>query len=258
MGSTQSRPLPETDRRPCRVGRSSDCTSPAVSCRGRAQRWAALLAAAASLVVVHACSAPKYEYVSNGEFGNYFRMPRSWQMQDITDQLSAGRVGADQGSNVTLWEVLLASPLRVTGTTAPAPNAEVAELLSPNVVGRVMVVDLGPSDTEQVGLSTVRAAFSATGIDPLFPPEDLASDTVEVASYEPLAAGESLTGSRVVANIDVDPSPSSAQWITESQSMLFDNRTGLVYLLSLRCAAECYELNQQQINEIASSFTVKT
>ncbi len=232
---------------------------PAVSVGKPSWRWSAVvLAAAVFLGTLSGCGAPKYNYVSNGEFGNYFRLPRTWEMKDVTNELGGGRVKADQGSNVTRWEVVLVGPSGTSITSLAVADPQSALLLSPNVVGRVLVIDLGPGPTERVGLSTVRAAFSASKVDPLFPPEELDKDAIEVVSYEPLAFGDALTGSRVVANIDLDPSPTAVSWITESQSMVFNNRTGFVYLLTLACAAECYELHQQQIDEIAASFTVRT
>jgi hypothetical protein len=39
--------------------------------------------------------------------------------------------------------------------------------------------------------------------------------------------------------------------------MLFDNRTGRIFLLRMQCASTCYEQNRAAVDEIAASWTVK-
>ncbi|MFN0027881.1 MAG: hypothetical protein ACKV2O_11990 [Acidimicrobiales bacterium] len=214
------------------------------------------LAVAAVWGVLGACAAPTYRFVSNDQLGSYFRLPRTWQAQDVTDQRTEGRIAADPGAIVTLWDLRFLGPAGPPSTIVAGTGSSAA--LPSNVVGRVLIVDLGPTQTQKLALSDIRKSFSMLEHDPLFPPEDIDSDQIEVASYEQLAAGESLTGSRVVSNLDLDPDGDAGLWFTESQSMLFDNRSGLLYVLTMRCVADCYQRNQQQIDEIANSFTVRT
>jgi hypothetical protein len=92
------------------------------------------------------------------------------------------------------------------------------------------------------------------GIDPVYPPDDL-QGRVELVSYRPIEDVEGLTGSRVVANINMveEGTPS---WLTVDGSMLFDSRTGRIFALTMECAADCYLENRSAADQIAASWKV--
>ena len=138
----------------------------------------------------------------------------------------------------------------ITGTGMPAMSPV------PHVAGSAQIFALSAAYREQLSMSEVRSqAF--LGVDPLFAPEELIGTKVRVVSYAPLHAGAGVSGSRVVANLNLsdDDVP---QWVTRDVSLLFDLRNSRVFLLSLGCESECYLQNRTEIDRVASSWTVRS
>ena len=74
------------------------------------------------------------------------------------------------------------------------------------------------------------------GVDPVYPPDDL-SGRVELVSYRPIDEAGGLTGSRVVANINL-ADDGGAKWLTVDGSVLFDDRTAFLIVRGRRVSLE--------------------
>jgi hypothetical protein len=207
---------------------------------------ATVTAAAALLVGAAACGGSDYRWVTNGSQGNFFKVPSAWDYDVITSSQNQGRPEALPGSITPVWHVYFDS---AKGT----PTPEGPEDLPTDLIGNAQIFSLSNYYRENYSVSSVREQLFH-GIDPVYPPDDL-QGRVELVSYRPIEDAEGLTGSRVVANINLSED-GGERWLTVDGSMLFDSRTGRIFALTMECTSECYELNRSAADQIAASWKV--
>jgi hypothetical protein len=198
------------------------------------------------LVGLAGCGGSEYRWVTNGNQGNFFKVPSAWDYDEISTSQNEGRPEAMPGSITPVWHVYFDS---AEGT----PSPEVEGDLPRDLIGNARIFTLSNYYRENYSVSSVREQLFH-GIDPVYPPDDL-QGRVELVSYRPIEDVEGLTGSRVVANINMvdegDP-----RWLTVDGSMLFDPRTGRIFALTMECASACYEENRSAADQIAASWKV--
>ena len=205
-----------------------------------------MAAAALLAAMLTACSGgSSYRYVANRENGNFFKVPSSWKLEDITAADAADRP-TETASNVrSVWHTVFSGGVPVPGGGEPA-----------EVVGSAQIFLVSASYREQLSLSSIRTQIFG-GVDPLFAPDELVGSSVRVVSYTALQGGTGVSGSRVVANLNLaeDDAP---QWVTRDVSLLFDPRKGRVFVLAMACESECYLQNRTEIDRVAASWTVRS
>jgi hypothetical protein len=217
--------------------------------RRRGRPVTAAVLAVALAVLGSACGDPAYQFVSNRDQGNFFKVPSSWDLQNITHTQNEGRPEAEPGGILPLWHMVFAADVAGDGLDTD-PEGNPTELQ-----GSAEIYVIADYYRENFSLSSIRSQLFR-GVDPLYPPDELQAK-VERVGYEQLTGGEGLTGSRVVANIDLAADGEDPNWVTMDVSMLFDNRLGRIYVLSMRCTATCYLANRAAIDEVAASWTVR-
>ncbi len=218
----------------------------------RRTTWARRLAAtvvgvALSGAVLTACGGEStYRYVANREHGNFFKLPASWKLENVTNSEQEGRPEEMDSGLVSIWHTVF------DGGAAPAAT----DALPTSVVGSAQIFAISNSYREQLSMSAIRSqAFG--GVDPLFAPDDVAGSKVRVVSYVPIEGGDGVNGSRVVANVDLAPEGEEPQWITRDVSLLFDTGKGRIFLLAMGCESQCYLQNRAEIDGVAGSWTVR-
>lgn len=212
-------------------------------------RWR-LAAVALTLAALAACGNAEYRYVANRQHGNFFKVPTGWHLQNITDLERQGRPEELPGGIVSVWHTVFDNAPTSAGPTLGK------EQLPEQVTGSAEIYAISTSYREQFSMSKIRE-MAFNGVDPLFAPDELSPRIRLVApGYTPLQAGD-LDGSRVIANLDVSEEGGEPRWMTIDVSLLFDNRTGRIFLLRMQCASTCYEQNRAAVDEIAASWTVK-
>lgn len=222
---------------------------PRTHLRMRTRRSTSLVVALfAVLGLLGACGQPNYRYVSNRSLGSFYKVPTSWTLQDITSTLSDGRAKELPLDIQTVWQVVFASG---------DPTSLDADQLPNEVIGTVTVFDVSNYYREQFSLSDLRSKIFLAKVDPIYLPENIDSNDVRAVDYKALTFADGVTGSRVVANMDMDPSSDHEAWITQDVVTLFDNRIGRVWVVSMHCDAACYLAHQLQIDSIADSFKVR-
>jgi len=159
---------------------------------------------------------------------------------------TAGRADALPGSITPLWHVYFDSAKGV------APRTDANDLPA-DIVGNAQIYSLSNYYRENYSISQVREQLFH-GVDPVYPPDDL-SGRVELVSYRPIEEPGGLTGSRVVANINL-ADDGSAKWLTVDGSVLFDDRTGRIFALTMECTSQCYLQNRSMADQIAASWKV--
>lgn len=219
----------------------------------RTKRRGALLGAvvATSALLLGACGQSKFQYVSNRDVGSYLKIPTAWPVEDVTARDAEGRVEEPPQGIDSIWHLAFS-----TGDTT---SVDVKQLPT-EVRGSVQVFSVRDYYRETFSISRLRASVFLGNIDPVYPEQDIDSRTNRLVGYQLLAEDDGLTGSRVIANLNLDTSgeEGSAAWVTQDVTLLFDNQEGMVYVLSMYCGGDCYERNQDEIDQVATSFTVRT
>jgi len=217
---------------------------------GRARRrWRAPLGAALALTalagVLGGCAGNDYHWVANGSQGAYFKVPSAWDYSVVTNE-DDGRAQAMPGSITPVWHVYFQS---AKGREATHD----ANDLPADVVGNAQIFTLSNYYRESYSISEVRKQLFH-GVDPVYPSDDL-TGRVELVSYRPLEEGNGLSGSRVVANINL-ADQGDPRWLTVDGSVLFDDRTGRIFALTMECTSGCYLQNRSMADQIAASWKV--
>jgi hypothetical protein len=221
--------------------------------RYRTTRTTLALAAVTALTLV-GCGAPEFAYVKNSEHKTYFKVPSSWGQVDqgALDSYVNGEAGSAQSrvNQETIWSVAYdaAQPPEVdhifgfATTDEPVVWAKVEELqpqqadVVSNDVLRNLVLPVTPD---------ARQASAANG--------SMMSD-FELLHDEVLNPEKGLRGVRVVFNYGLP----AGGLHTFDQTVLIDDAGTALYLLLLRCSATCYVDRLDEIQEVQSSFTVRS
>jgi hypothetical protein len=208
--------------------------------------------AAAMALVLAACGSPEYEFVSNRDFGNFFKVPSVWDVGDVTETEKEGRPAEQPDGIQLVWHMQFKS----TNDAVSYEELEGGQV--PNdVVGDVEIYTISEYHKQTKSLSEFRAQrFIIGGVDPLFPPEDLASAIRLVQVNE--ATSDTLHGSRVVTNVNVSGDEANPVWVTVDLSTRFDAISGEVHSLRMWCTSACYEANRSRIDAVATSWKVKS
>jgi hypothetical protein len=205
-----------------------------------------LLALTIGAGVLGACGGNEYRWVTNGSEGAYFKVPTSWDYDVVTTDDSQGRAESMPGSITPVWHVAFNS------ADGSAPQLDAGDLPA-DLMGNAQIFSLSNYYRENYSISEVRKQLYH-GVDPVYPPDDL-TGRVELVSYRPIEEGDGLTGSRVVANINL-AEEGEPRWLTVDGSVLFDDRTGRIFALTMECTSPCYLENRSMADQIAASWKV--
>ncbi|MDQ7904266.1 hypothetical protein RB614_06990 [Phytohabitans sp. ZYX-F-186] len=205
-------------------------------------------------LLVSACGAPEYEYVKNSEQQTYFKVPNDWRQID-QEALHEFAVGVDPDSATAqlreqlMWTVAYdaAEEPSITHIAAPMPFAEPAvwakvERLLPEVSSAIsldVLRNLLLPVTEDMRTAAAQA-------DALYPGFELLRDDVIVPE-------KGLHGVRVAYNYQF-----LGRSTTFDLTALVNDDASLLYMLLIRCAARCYTERADELESIATSFTVRS
>jgi len=212
-----------------------------------------LLAAALSVVVVvllAGCGGPAYTYVTNSEDRTYLKIPHSWQPIDpkalgAAIGLDPSLDGREQGFWIAGYDAdAVPSPAHLLGPHSPAPAMFVG------------VRDVPPTARGQVSLDVMRDMFhpvSATArqqeaFNPMSPFSGFG-----LLADEILTPGRGLRGVHSVYSYRIQDGPSQKF----DQTVFVNDDASKIYMFFVRCSTDCFEQRQQEIESVASSFTVR-
>jgi hypothetical protein len=207
-----------------------------------------LVAIIVSLLV--GCSAPDYTYVSSSKYNTVFRVPADWN-RIPEDELEKTLFGDESATSQVVAENAWVAGFDASdkpdvdhlfGSNAEEPNLyAVVRDLDPETQGQLSLDgmrDLLLPVTEQA-----RQRAAAAGIVP---------EGFELLQDELIEAEGGLRGVRVIYNYDLGESLQ-----TFDQTVLVDQSTSRVYMLLIRCSAKCYRERNEELQNVAASFTVK-
>lgn len=204
--------------------------------------WRAAAPALAVALLLSACSTSGFQYVSSAETNTVFKLPEKWTLfteddvfrfrppevspqQEAANRASQWVMAFDGASKPTLTHLFSAD------STEPAGYAKVRVL----------------SEEERAAYSLSSLRNEEFEIDKLVRRQQL-----ELLSEEEVSLDSGVNGVHLVFNVRQGP-----EFITVNQTALKDPRTRVLYLFLIGCQADCYESNQDTIDEVVNSWTIK-
>ncbi len=215
---------------------------------GQARLYVLFVAFLASLLVA-ACGAPEYTYVTNSDDRTYVRIPTSWQAVDEAELATALGLdpsvpAADQGVWIEAYDA------------AAPPSA--AHLLGPHTevpAALVFVQDVPPQMRGQYSLDRLRDLFqpvSPTGRQQAGADPNSLLSNFGLMADEVLTPVDGIRGVHVVYQYRVSGGPYQ---VFDKTALLNDDASKL-YVFVARCSSECYGQRKEEIDRVVSSFTV--
>lgn len=222
--------------------------------RVRAPARAALVLAAvlAGPAGIAGCGSPEYTYVTNSQQRLYLKVPSSWHRIDGNALRSAETSGAESGSQqAKLIEALTWSV--AYDAAAPSPS---------HVFGGLVLAPVVYAKVQQL----TEPARSAVSFDLL---RNFLLPVTDAAREQAAKSGSGLSGFELISDQVVTPSPgirgvhvvfnyAVGPFVqTFDQTALVNDDASRLYLLLVRCSAQCYSQRHQELDAVVSSFTVR-
>lgn len=207
--------------------------------KGLVGGWVILLG-----VIITGCAAPQYTYVANSGENTYFKVPSGWRQISAVALKTAG--SSAEGGWAVAYEAgdkPTASDFLSFEATQPFVFAEVATLNS--TTSSEMSYDMLRDSVLPV-TSTARQSTAAQTGYPLTGFTQLRDQV--------LTPGQGVHGVRET----YDYTYSGGITDTFDEIALTNADQTVVYLLVLHCTTSCYSHDQTEINDVMSSFTVRS
>jgi hypothetical protein len=194
-------------------------------------------------VLASACASTGYDYVKNSEDRTYFKVPDSWKVYDEEEVFDLTTEGLSDDEKEVARELFWA--VRFDG--APKPSIE--HLAGPykHPTGLAEVQDLLQEESDAMSLSTLRNLY--------FPIDEaeIAGDGT-VLAYEPIELDGGFHGVHIVGRLLIDDKGTE---VTFSQNAVLDQSTSKLFAFIVFCTSECYSDNEEQIDRVVDSWTVR-
>jgi hypothetical protein len=198
------------------------------------------------------CSTQKdYRYVTNAQENLFFRMPNAWKTFPLSATDKDGRPASLPEGITRIWHMGYDS--------APEPSTQhFKEESSEYPIAKAEVWAMRPYKNDSMSISDARS-LGFGGFDPYLqdagtPPRwelvDMGGGTPDIRLEFP----KGVTGNRMAVNVPNTDDPT--KYHTIDVVTLFDPLEMRVYLLTQRCASQCYINNRAVIDSIAQSWTV--
>ena len=192
--------------------------------------------------MVSGCAAPQYTYVANSNANTYFKVPSGWhKISDSALQKATGSSGSGWLVAYEAGRSPLATDFQSFRTGQPFVFAEVGEL---NSTATASLSYDGLRDIFLPVTSTARSASSQQG----FPFTDF-----QQIRDQTLMLSQGVHGVRETFDYTYNGVAD-----TFDQVALTNADQTELYLLVLHCTTACYSHDQTEINDVMSSFTVRS
>jgi hypothetical protein len=198
-------------------------------------------------VMVSGCSAPQYTYVANSGANTYFKVPHSWHR--IVPGALAAVLKAEAGGSGGAWTVAY------EGGAKPAAS----DFLSFDTSHPFVFAEIGTLN------STASSSLSYDTLRDFFLPVTSTARQNASAQGFPLTGftqirDQVLTLSQGVHGVRETYDYTSAGGMSDTFDMdaLTNADQTVVYLLVLHCTTNCYTNDQTEINDVMSSFTIRS
>jgi hypothetical protein len=198
-------------------------------------------------VALSGCAAPQFTYVANSGANTYFKVPYGWHK--ISDSSLSSELKTATGSSGGGWKVAYEAGHKPTagdflsfGTGQPFVFAEVGQLNSTasNQLSYDTLRDFFLPVTSTARQSAAAQGFPLTGFKQI--------------RDQMLALSQGVHGVRET----FDYTYAGGVTDTFDEVALTNADQTVVYLLVLHCTNSCYSTDQTEINDVMSSFTIRS
>jgi len=199
-------------------------------------------------VVLTGCAAPQFTYVANSGTNTYFKVPYGWHK--ISDTSLSSVFQKATGGPPSGWTVAYeaghkpaAGDFFSFGTAQPFVFAEVFKL-NPTATNQLSYNSL--RDFFLPVTTTARQSAAAQGGSPL--------TGFRQARDQMLSLSQGVHGVRETFDYTFNGGTAD----TFDEVVLTNADQTVVYLLVLHCTTSCYNTDQTEINDVMSSFTIRS
>jgi hypothetical protein len=198
-------------------------------------------------VTLSGCAAPQYTYVANSGQSTYFKVPNGWHK--ISDSSLSSELRTATGSSGGGWTVAYEAGHKPTagdflafGTAEPFVFAEVGQLSSTasNALSYDTLRDFFLPVTSTARQNAAAQGFPLTGFKQI-------RDQTLTLSHGVHGVRETFEYTYTGGIAD-----------TFDEVALTNADQTVVYLLVLHCTTSCYSKDQSEINDVMSSFTIRS
>jgi hypothetical protein len=232
----------------------------------RRRRFAAVMIAAAALVAFTAgCGRSAYTYVSNTDDRTYFKVPSGWSEADVEpvdDYFAHSLLNVQPDSAARTQVDRLLWSTAYDASDEPTGSHLVTRSPTSHPIVYSFVLHLPESLRGMVSLDYLRNIFLPVTdqVRAAAAEENGGSDSgFELLRDDVLTPADGIRGVRVVYNYRLalmagDPGTVHTMDLTAHAN----NDSSVIYLLLIRCTASCYQERAAELDEIATSFTVRS
>ena len=203
----------------------------------------------AMVVMVSACGAPQFTYVSNSTAGTYFKVPNGWHKISDSALAKVLQGGSSSAEPTGVWSAgydgsNAPSATHLFGSVVPQPFAfALVEPLSSSASAGMSYNELRDIFLPVTSVSRSNAAKSGFPLTSFH----LLRNTV-------VTSGQGVHGVRVTFDYTF-PDGSTDTF----DQVAFTNADDTeIYLLVLHCTSACYQHNLSEIDTVMKSFTVRS
>ena len=196
-------------------------------------------------VTVTGCGAPQYTYVANSNESTYFKVPHAWH------QIS--------GSALTKIESELQYPAgawQVAYEAGGSPNA--SDFLGFGSTHPFVFAEIGsltPAGSQDLSYNVLRDIFlPVTSTARQNEPSGYPLTNFKQIRDQNLTPGRGVHGVRETFDYTLQGGPTD----TFDEIALTNAEQTVVYFLVLHCTSSCYSSDQTAINDVMSSFTIRS
>jgi hypothetical protein len=197
-------------------------------------------------VTLTGCGAPQYTYVANSSQSTYFKVPHGWHEIDAS---ALQRVMQQLGVPVAGWQVAYEAGANPTasdflgfGSNQPFVFAEIGTLTS--------------AASQELSYDSLRDFFlPVTSTTRENEPSDFPLTDFKQIRDENLTPGLGVHGVRETFDYTLE---GNGPTDTFDEVALTNADQTVVYFLMLHCTSSCYNNDQTEINDVMSSFTVRS
>ena len=198
-------------------------------------------------VVLSGCAAPQFTYVANSGTSTYFKVPYGWHK--ISDSSLSSELRTATGGSGGGWTVAYEAGHKPTagdflsfGTAQPFVFAEVGQLNSTasNQLSYDSLRDFFLPVTSTARQNATAQGFPLTGFKQI--------------RDQTLTLSQGVHGVRET----FDYTYTGGTTDTFDEVTLTNADQTVVYLLVLHCTTSCYSTDQSEINDVMSSFTIRS
>jgi hypothetical protein len=197
-------------------------------------------------VAVSGCAAPQYTYIGNSNENTYFKVPYSWHK--ISDSSLASELKATNGGGAG-WTTAYQA-----GTEPTAKDFLGFNLGKPFVFAEIGA--LTSTETSEMSDAALRDIFLpvSSSARSTAAEEGFALTNFKQIRDETLKLSQGVHGVREIFDYTYTGNVTD----TFDEVALTNSAQNTVYLLVLHCTTSCYSSDQTQINDVMSSFTIRS